>query len=95
MICNGSPFCNTCENILAQKCVIPKTTCYTCYTCYKVATRGLFRKIRGVCAAFCNRLNLLTRYTPVQRLFDGERTFETLYSVGLLLARVQGRRRSA
>jgi len=95
MICNGSVLCNTCEDILAQKCVIPKTTCYTRYTRYKFTNCGLFRKIRGVCAALCNRLILLTRYNPLQRLLDGERTFETLYSVGLLLARDQGRRRSA
>ena len=95
MICHGSVLCHACEDILAQKCVIPKTTRDTRDTRDTLTNRGLFRKIRGVCGAFCNRLNLLTRDNPGHVSFDGERTFETLYGVGLLLSRVQGRRRSA
>jgi len=63
MICPGSVLCPACEDILAQKCVIPKTTRDTRDTRDTLTNRGLFRKIRGVCGAFCNRLILLTRDT--------------------------------
>jgi len=63
MICHGSVLCHTCENILAKKCVIPKTTRDTRDTRDTFTNCGLFRKTRGVCAPFCNRLILVTRDT--------------------------------
>ena len=95
MICPGSVLCPAREDTLAQKCVIPKTTRATWATRDTFTNCGLFRKMRGVCAAFCTGLNSLTRATPGHSEFDEERPFETLYSVGLLLACDQGRRRSA